>query len=106
LGSVAAAFAHSGCARRRDQPQPEDAAAGEIRTLPPMTLGNAAAAHVPLVVWCKACQHQVEPDAAEHSERYGAEMPIPAWRERLICSKCGSRDIDMVATGTKRRPDS
>ena len=26
-----------------------------------MTLGNAAAAPVRLIVWCKACQHQVEP---------------------------------------------
>jgi hypothetical protein len=67
-----------------------------------MTLG-AAAARVRLIVWCKACQHQVEPDAAEQSERYGAEMPVPEWRERLVCSKCGSREIDMVVTGTKRR---
>jgi Protein of unknown function (DUF2924) len=29
---------------------------------PPMTLGNAAAARVRLIVWCKACQHQVEPN--------------------------------------------
>jgi hypothetical protein len=28
---------------------------------PPMTLGNAAAAKVRLIVWCKACQHQIEP---------------------------------------------
>jgi hypothetical protein len=26
-----------------------------------MTLGNAATAHVRLIVWCKACQHKVEP---------------------------------------------
>jgi hypothetical protein len=26
-----------------------------------MTLGNAAAARVRLIVWCKACQHQVGP---------------------------------------------
>jgi len=32
---------------------------------PPMTLGNAAAARVRLIVWCKACNHQVEPDPAE-----------------------------------------
>ena len=32
---------------------------------PPMTLGNAAAARVRLIVWCKACSHQVEPDPAE-----------------------------------------
>src|SRR5438552_3973017 len=28
---------------------------------PPMTLGGAAAAQVRLIVWCKACHHQVEP---------------------------------------------
>jgi hypothetical protein len=31
---------------------------------PPMTLGNAAAARVRLIVWCEECQHQVEPDPA------------------------------------------
>ena len=40
-----------------------------------MTLGNAAAAQVRLIVWCKACQHQVEPDPAE---RGLSTAPIPA----------------------------
>jgi hypothetical protein len=31
---------------------------------PPMTLGNAAAAQVRLILWCKGCGHQVEPDPA------------------------------------------
>jgi hypothetical protein len=35
----------------------------------PMTLGKAAAAQVRLIVWCKACQHQVEPDPAEVAAR-------------------------------------
>jgi hypothetical protein len=48
-------------------------------------------------------QHQVEPNAAEQSERYGAEMPVSEWWERLVCSKCGSREIDMVVTGTEQR---
>jgi hypothetical protein len=39
---------------------------------PPMTLGNAAATRVRLIVWCKACGHQVEPDPDEHARRYGA----------------------------------
>ena len=43
-----------------------------------MTLGNAAAARVRLIVWCRACQHQVEPDPAEHARRYGAETSILA----------------------------
>jgi hypothetical protein len=29
---------------------------------PPMTLGNAEASRVRLIVWCKACGHQVEPE--------------------------------------------
>jgi hypothetical protein len=72
---------------------------------PPMTLGNAAAARVRLIVWCRDCGHQVEPDPAEQAERYGAETAVPDWRDRLVCSKCGSREIDMVVTGTKRRTD-
>jgi len=58
-------------------------------TGPPMTLGAAAAAGVRLIVWCKACQHQVEPYAAEMAARYGAETPVLDWRERLVCSCCG-----------------
>jgi hypothetical protein len=33
---------------------------------------DAAAARVTLIVWCKSCQHRVEPDPAEMAERYGA----------------------------------
>jgi hypothetical protein len=69
---------------------------------PPMTLGNAAAARVRLIVWCKGCQYQVEPDPAEMATRYGAETPVLDWCERLVCSKCGSREIDMVVTGERR----
>jgi len=70
---------------------------------PPMTLGNAAVARVRLIVWCLDCRHQVEPDPAEMGQRYGAEMRVPDWRERLVCPRCGSRNVDMVVTGTERR---
>jgi hypothetical protein len=71
---------------------------------PPMTLGNAAAAHVRLIVWCLDCSHQVEPDPVEMADRYGAEMmAIPDWHERLVCGRCGSRRVDFVVTGTERR---
>jgi hypothetical protein len=70
---------------------------------PPMTLGNAAPARVRLIVWCKGCGHWVEPDAVEAAERYGAETTVPEWRARLVCSRCGSRSVDMVVTGTERR---
>jgi hypothetical protein len=71
---------------------------------PPMTLGGAAAAQLRFIVWCNDCQHQVEPDPGEMAERYGRETALPEWCERLVCSKCGSREIDMVVTGERRRP--
>jgi hypothetical protein len=67
-----------------------------------MTLGNAAAARVRLIVWCKDCLHQVEPDPAEMAQRYGAATQVLDWSARLICSRCGSRQIDMVVTGARR----
>ena len=56
-----------------------------------MTLGNAAAARVRLIVWCKDCRHQIEPDAAEMAQRYGAETPVFDWSARLVCSRCPLR---------------
>jgi hypothetical protein len=41
----------------------------------PATLGNAAAAHVRLIVWCRDCGHQVEPDPVGMAKRYGADDP-------------------------------
>jgi hypothetical protein len=50
---------------------------------PPMTLGNGAAAHVRLIVWCKDCGRRIEPDPAERVQRYGVEMAVPDWPERM-----------------------
>jgi hypothetical protein len=67
-----------------------------------MTLGAAAAARVRLIVWCRDCRHQIEPDPAVMAERYGAELSVPDWHQRLICGgRCGSRKIDFVVTGAK-----
>jgi hypothetical protein len=35
------------------------------------------------------------------AERYGAEMSVPDWHERLICGQCAGRQIDFV-TGARR----
>ena len=67
-----------------------------------MTLGNAAAADVRLIVWCRDCQHQVEPNPAETAQRFGADTTIPDWRKLLVCSRRGSHDTDMVVTGERR----
>jgi hypothetical protein len=55
-----------------------------------------------LIVWCRGCGHQVEPDPAQLTQRYGAETPVLEWRERLVCSLCNSREIDFVVSGTAR----
>jgi len=68
----------------------------------PMTLGNAAKTSLQLIVWCKACQHQNQTDPADVAERFGAETSLVAWRDRLVCSNCGSRDIEMVLMGRRR----
>jgi len=68
-----------------------------------MTLGSARIGRCALIVRCKECGHQVKPDRAEMAARYGAETPVLDWRERLVCSKCDSRQVDMVVSGTKRR---
>ena len=71
-----------------------------------MTLGAAATASVRIIVWCKACQRQTEPDPAEQARLYGVETSVLTWRERLVCSRCGNRAVDMVLTGSKRSDES
>ena|SRR5215469_3883494 len=35
-------------------------------------------------------------DPVEQARWYGPETPVPEWRRRLVFSKCGSRNVDMV----------
>jgi len=71
---------------------------------PPMTLGSGAAAHLQFNAWCKACGHRSEPDPAEQARWYGAETTVPAWGKRLVCSKCGSRNVSFVVSGARHDP--
>ena len=61
-------------------------------------MGSTLAAHL----WCKACRHHAEPDVAQLVKRYGANLPLPEWSERLVCSACGSREVDFVVSGGRR----
>jgi hypothetical protein len=77
---------------------------------------GAAAAQVRFIVWCRECRYQAEPataslgaaeggtsaDPAEMAERDGPETPVADWHKRLVCSRCGSHDTDMVVTGERR----
>jgi hypothetical protein len=90
---------------RRRPPSRDEAPSPERRKKtppgPPITLGNAAAGRARFIVWRKARGHRVEPDPAEIAPQYGAETTVLDWRERLVCSQCGSRNIDMVVSGTE-----
>ena len=68
----------------------------------PMTLGQALAAQVRLIVWCKACGHQAEPDIAKQLARYGESTSVIDWAGRLRCSDCHGREIDFVVSGVAR----
>jgi len=68
----------------------------------PLVLRQAAAAQVRLIVWCKACNHQAEPDVPGQVARYGAALAVPEWAARLRCSACGGSEIDFVVSGAAR----
>ena len=74
----------------------------EIAIRPTDDFGRCRPGRVRLIVWCKLCRHQSEPEPAGMTAHYGAETPVPEWKARLVCSSCGSRDVDMVATGAGR----
>ena len=67
-----------------------------------MTPGDATQARVRLIVWCKECPPLVDPDVTAQAARDGAATTVIAWRKRLVCSRCGSKRIDIVATGERR----
>ena len=64
----------------------------------PATLGTTARAHLLLRVWCNNCRRILDVDPAAQAERHGADLALDVWRERLVCSKCGSRAVDFVVT--------
>jgi hypothetical protein len=67
----------------------------------PLTLGHAAKASLQLIVWCKACTHQNQTDPADVAARFGADTSLQQWREPLVCSQCGSRDVEMLLMGRR-----
>jgi len=68
----------------------------------PLTLGQALAARVRLIVWCKNCRHKVEPDIAELVARHGEATTVIDWAARLRCSVCGGYEADFVVSGARR----
>jgi hypothetical protein len=57
----------------------------------PLTLGQALAAHVRLIVWCKSCNHRAEPDMTTQVAQHGSGMTVIDWARLLCCTECGAR---------------
>ena len=82
-----------------------DETADDIRTRRALDqkprMGQTLAAHVGLIVWCKACGHQSEPYVATQVAQHGSGMPVPDWARLLRCTECGERDADFVVSGAR-----
>jgi hypothetical protein len=67
-----------------------------------LTLGQALAATVRLIVWCKSCRRQSGPDVAREVARHDEALTIIGWAGRLHCSTSDARDADFVVSGAAR----
>jgi len=70
----------------------------------PATLGSTAKAGLLLRTWCNRCRHLVDIDPDEQAARHGADLAVPEWGARLVCSRCGSRAVDFVVAPQPARP--
>jgi hypothetical protein len=68
----------------------------------PLTLGQALAAQVRIIAWCKSCYHRAEPDVAVQVAQHGAGTTVIDWARLLRCTECGERDADFVVSGARR----
>ena len=69
-----------------------------------MTLGAAARTTETLIVWCRGpdCRHQNKADPADIARIFGADLSVAEWRKRLVCSRCGNRDVEVLFMGRRR----
>ena len=68
----------------------------------PMTLGQALATQVRLIVRCNSCWHRAEPEIADQAAQFGADTTVIDWAGRLRCSACDGHDVDFVVSGAAR----
>ena len=67
-----------------------------------MTPGQALAAHVQIIAWCKSCDYRADSDMAVHVTQHCAGMTVLDWARLLRCTECSARDADFVVTGERR----
>ena len=67
-------------------------------------LGQRRAARLRFNVWCTPCGHRSEPEPAGQARWYCPDTTEPEGNRRLVCGKCGSRDVGFVVSGSRRDP--
>ena len=67
-------------------------------------LGQRRAARLRFNVWCTSCGHRSEPEPAGQARWYCPDTTEPEGNRRLVCGKCGSRDVGFVVSGSGRDP--
>jgi hypothetical protein len=45
---------------------------------------------------------RANPTRPEQARWFGPDTPVREWHKRLVCSQCGSREIDFVLSGARR----
>jgi hypothetical protein len=57
-----------------------------------------------LIVWCHDpdCRNENQADPAVVAWTFGPDLTVAEWRKRLVCSRCGSRDIEVLFMGRRR----
>ena len=71
------------------------------------TVGSAAARRSYQRVWCEDCRHDVTLAAKDLIDR-GVSPATPFWTlaQRLVCSKCGSARVGIMAASWDRKRDN
>ena len=58
--------------------------------------------NVRLIIWCKACRHQIEMEFRKIVDQGKGDVPVVKLRFR--CESCGSRLTDCVVSGSHLGP--
>ena len=65
-------------------------------------LGDVLVERLYLRAICRNCSHRASLSSVELAQRLGYDFPLPDLKDRLRCSKCGKRQVDVTAVEPAR----
>ena len=71
------------------------------------TVGNATFNNAYQRIWCDDCGHQLIIHAEDLIEQHEAPPETPFWTlaQRMVCGKCGSKKVGIMAASWDRKRD-